>query len=1827
MRFLYQPSGCTGRRNPRKKKSKFKAFKNFFGKKKKKELEDVMEGRGLKQRYSSSSLKPVLEVQVMEHKPMSSMGTKAISHDSIFCLDPEPEKSASKLLSSPDVQRSRSRKIQPLRSRKLSVSPCIIRSEKLSLNLDTASDKTPASSKTMPTSHCSSTRRKSTSELSSDFDLSQSSQSSMQQPLGFSTPATSQGCLDSSAAKHKMALNPRKQKRKKPISSFAKAKQEEQHGAMDTKEKATTKTKQADGKEKKRDSTGPTSQEQSNKTETHDKKTRDQTLSTDAASSTGHSTSGSHPRRRRRRVKNEWGIIEKNLLKSTQEYDWGRKAETLPSEDLAGREHSFLKLYLEKQGTEQIATAERNTPWEMPSDKRDVKGKMADRGVEAQRALASQPTYVAESRVSGLPPSHEEGSFEGKRKKDRAALLSWTRRSSTSQEEAAVSRTVGAQVQKRPSQVHGEEKETFKPGLQKFQPRMELSLESTSYHKERNPRGGLRVFSASVSSATTPDEISMHMSPLPLRRWPNTGAISSDSKSTSEYESSSEMQLGPSHSFQLAWNPQDDDDDVFLKSENVDAKVNKMGRQQPVGYSSKSLGKTKARKVLLDSDSSSEDRRSCEEMTSAQSSQSLEEYEECSESRSFIIDSISGEQLDLSSHSQALQESEEKEVSTESSSSLGKFHSSEDLSSSEEEQPPEPYKQAQGMSRDQQDMPPVLKSVPKELSVSAKPVCPIYTSPPIVNPVTQQQHHPISMNIVGQSRSAQPLQPSHTIKSWGSPQSEHKVFVDPEGIAADWDIFMQPPSPRKASKHPVGYNMEQNVSPSPDISTMGEVASMEALLLRHHSQPPIRPVLDQHACAGPEIAAFEECIAGQPPRYHSQSSMRPSRMKEIPLGAESAAFEGGHFLEPLPPVSMESLPSQHHSQTLLKPFIEHQASAFERSVSMDPRLMAHSFQPWIKPPGRQSFSTPESTSFEGSPSMEHVPPTLSQPMQHPYQNEPLESEAVAAKIISMSPLHTQYSAQSLLNPQSQLFSESTPVQGTSLAERMSPQPSVKTKFQPQMTREPASTSTQWGSPMEPISSQHIFQTQASPKFKKVLTGTDSPEAQDCISMQPGSPRCSPQPWLSATFEQMSVPPGNVPAAWAIPVYPPDPRMPSQPSVVQQPVSAGSMNTSVQQIASIEPMSPRHPLQPWAASPFEQVSVPSDNDATPAWDIPIESPTPRMLSQPLMGSIVQQPVSTELINTSVPQSSTAELMPSRFPFQERVDSESYGAEEGVSVMMRPGRHRSQTPISTGFKEDVSSDSMRAPGEWGIPIEPMPSKYAPQSWLGPEFEQHTLGLEGIAQGGDISTEAWLSRNSSQTIVKPQVQRTPSGFESTSMEGGIPWKPLPPKAPTPFLMRSKVQEMSSHYESAFAQDITKKARDSRASSQSIVKFMAEKIFSDNTASETDIYAKPMLRSRSRPSRSLLKPKLEEQTFLYNWDDEPKEDSTLKNLPMKQPLQSLGQPEEPKGGLSYCEGAPVKWGIVPANVSQPLGKLDYSQKVSTSASFPEEWKRSEGHLPSTQPSQAFDIAELQLPILSTVSANVEWSNSEEHGPPSQPTQSFLITDYQQQAYLSSANAAAEGTISQKNIGSWPRHQNPDSPKKSMKYTQCYGDFNKSTSTSITKPSKFTTVPAQKAFISTGDYSMEEVPQSGDGDESPISTSKNDVENVFGVRLRRISQKSGMENPDPPMPVVPASKEWVNKDASQATSGGLEKFSQTLTFTEKQGNKSRYEGTFKKAAVYKPPGTFDDQNTLHPSGKERETRRSSILPPKILPPEEPVWFSMAKKKAQAWSQIADSMQ
>uniref|UniRef100_A0A8C3VKV8 Uncharacterized protein n=1 Tax=Catagonus wagneri TaxID=51154 RepID=A0A8C3VKV8_9CETA len=71
------------------------------------------------------------------------------------------------------------------------------------------------------------------------------------------------------------------------------------------------------------------------------------------------------------------------------------------------------------------------------------------------------------------------------------------------------------------------------------------------------------------------------------------------------------------------------------------------------------------------------------------------------------------------------------------------------------------------------------------------------------------------------------------------------------------------------------------------------------------------------------------------------------------------------------------------------------------------------------------------------------------------------------------------------------------------------------------------------------------------------------------------------------------------------------------------------------------------------------------------------------------------------------------------------------------------------------------------------------------------------------------------------------------------------------------------------------------------------------------------------------------------------------------------------------------------------------------------------------------------------------------------------------------------------------------------------------------------------------------------------------------------------------------------------------------------------------KMARMKPVKTIktvglEDEKTVQIPSVEKETRKCSTLPAvqqQPIEPVEPVWFSLAKKKAKAWSHIAESMQ
>ncbi|XP_034969841.1 acrosomal protein KIAA1210 homolog isoform X2 [Zootoca vivipara] len=150
----------------KKKKSKFQTFKNFFSKKKKnKEQSSDLGERKLKPSQSSSDVSLRNLDSCILHLPIEpgskgNMGNKALSHDSVFTA-PSQENLPGKVKTLQVTSESASRPLSPQSSAVVG-------------------------SPTLPYCHVL--------------------------PVDFSTLPTPQGCLDNAAAKHKIAINPRKQK-------------------------------------------------------------------------------------------------------------------------------------------------------------------------------------------------------------------------------------------------------------------------------------------------------------------------------------------------------------------------------------------------------------------------------------------------------------------------------------------------------------------------------------------------------------------------------------------------------------------------------------------------------------------------------------------------------------------------------------------------------------------------------------------------------------------------------------------------------------------------------------------------------------------------------------------------------------------------------------------------------------------------------------------------------------------------------------------------------------------------------------------------------------------------------------------------------------------------------------------------------------------------------------------------------------------------------------------------------------------------------------------------------------------------------------------------------------------------------------------------------------------------------------------------------------------------------------------------------------------------------------------------------------------------------
>ncbi|KAL7395396.1 hypothetical protein ABVT39_015885 [Epinephelus coioides] len=224
---------CSG-----KKKSKFQTFKKFFARKKRKEPPAAGADAGLKASQSSDNVSKTSENNTLTRSEKDkgsgskiSLGSKALSHDSVFVSDSSEANEALGASQDSIHGKVKSLQLQLKQAIRLGSPPslmCVKRTDDAGTMSE--DDGLPCSPPEYTTLHTAMSQAQRNSSISlegidsDDDQLSCAASSRAVSPLvvpgDFSQPASPFGCLDNSAAKHKLGLRHKACNRRKPISKL-----------------------------------------------------------------------------------------------------------------------------------------------------------------------------------------------------------------------------------------------------------------------------------------------------------------------------------------------------------------------------------------------------------------------------------------------------------------------------------------------------------------------------------------------------------------------------------------------------------------------------------------------------------------------------------------------------------------------------------------------------------------------------------------------------------------------------------------------------------------------------------------------------------------------------------------------------------------------------------------------------------------------------------------------------------------------------------------------------------------------------------------------------------------------------------------------------------------------------------------------------------------------------------------------------------------------------------------------------------------------------------------------------------------------------------------------------------------------------------------------------------------------------------------------------------------------------------------------------------------------------------------------------------------------
>ncbi|XP_023561786.1 acrosomal protein KIAA1210 homolog isoform X1 [Octodon degus] len=1816
-----------------KKKSKFKVLKSFFVKKKKRETEGAQEERMLMTSLSSSSinistLDLVQKDELTDPRSKSGMGNKALSHESIFTLDTEPERSARELGPATEFQRSKSlgrsqafrtlprsgtmsgsmprftprsggwvagsklTEIPPLRPRQPSLSPPLFRSDKISKNLEDISidDESPKGPQMKGSFEKTLTANTSFSDSSSESDYSQPSTECAP------TLATNQSCLDSLATQHKTDLN-LWELQKKSLQATVEPNQEEPNVSVVSEgAHSPTEAEETGPKKVKIESADSSGQEQSDSSGTYDQKTRNKTKKPNAPGNLRNSMSAAYGRRRKRTgtcvsITNEYGSKGKSIIQFSKSHDPNNQAVSSSTNETTRHGPSWY-LPLEKQVTEQLATSEADitTPLELLSDKTDMKRRDAGGDFEAKKAQLTVEEDMQKSMVSGPQPYHEDGATVAQ-KTESKIVLPVVGTPSTTQKETIILITTEAQVLRDPSPIQSEDEEASSFGLQNSHSETE-NVPIVCKEKPLVNVPQACTVSVSETTNTTVEEGGISMGNA------ETANVSPDSRSMLEKGNDSEKQLATEHSFESSKKPKDEQKDI-QKFKDVAVDLSCAEEQLALGYSSQFLRESEAEKSSSETESPADRESSLKEVDPTNSSPSGESKGIFSESESFLE-----EQLAPRCPSEELLVPENKEISTESNSSVTNSDNAEEWPSSEEGLPHEYPNQVLEKPEDEQEVPSVPENVSEEQMPSQ---CPTQS---IVRPIVQQHTSSTSVSVCeGQLGSVEPVTPSHPFQPWVNSKVMQLVSADHES-ATERGSFMEPLPHKMTSNYLMNPKAEEKSSSGPGITSMEEVSM--AVLPPRYSQPLTRAIVAQEASAYPESAPVEQRIY----------------------------------------------------------------------VAL--RHPSHTFPQWVSPQVEQVFSSPESQVIEeGGIFVEPLlPGHLPQPLMSciVQQSLSLGSENIASEVISVEPRYSKYS---LTNPQIQpIYSDSTAVEQGIFVEQLPLgchyHPLVKPKFQPHMSLDSESTSAQWCGAVESVPARHTCKTWMGPECKQQdSVSPQNTEAEWEDSKESALPRHHVQPWLKPTFEQVT---GleNSAIEWSISVDPQPSRVTSQPlkrSVIKQPVSTGSGSTSGQWSGYDEQMSPRHPFQPWASSTLQQqVSVDQESTATEG-RISVDVEPSIYYSQPLVRPKLKQEISDSM-NASEEWGAPMASGLSRPPFQlwvnPKFEQQVSAGPESVAIERdihrELPRHLSQTTMRQKVQK-TSSSSESATVERGISEESLSPKHSTYLLVRSKVQEIPSILENTADKASLSKKLLLPKNPPHSYVKFMAQQIFSENPDTEREMYV--DPLAPNLPSKTLLKPEVEcQIFSDWENADSEK--------NISLKHALKSLGGPADLQEGLSLSERAPKKWSHSRWQiPSRKALEKFKYKQEFSVSDSSSEEWRSSEEQLPSRYPSKALhGSEFLPPTVLM---NVPVEWSTLTEDQphpSQAFGSAEYQQQVSSSfknaaaqgiivenspraLSLPKDPvspKKAKKH------SQGSEDFTKRMSTSSTKSEKIIFA-------PTWKVPISVDTYYKEEIHPSGdgnngghvnlpTNEANTGNLSGAQLKrmSSPHKYKSEKPNRFSQIPSFLISSSGSREQQINRdaskgfPNTIDSPTAPSAFVEKRHRGKYE----GMARKHPIYKPPGEsgrqldyyVSDSAWFTMARQKHK-GSQLYIPAKDTKTKSKAAAKTDAKEpirgirpeATHRILQKGSDPVN--ENRPKKILISSIHKQEKAQAKPSkpiksvVFEDQKMLPTSGMGKEMKRSLSLPSglqylddpvKSNDSSEPVWFSIAKKKAKAWSHIAEVM-